>query len=135
MTATRKKPLYRDMRIGVSLALFAISILYVAPLVSQLTLSHHSMGMLAHEPYNQRLHTHQHSSHQRQHIHDHGLEAACGYCSLLFHLSWLDIPEIKWLRPFQEKHFSPLIYTPLILLQCVYVLSLPRAPPLSVFSR
>ena len=70
--------------------------IYLAPLVSQAQMGSHHVGMTNMQDSELvicGLPSEQTPKHSGVHVHE--LEAACGYCALLFHLNWLDVQEFK----------------------------------------
>ncbi len=137
----------KPMRKAVLVSLFAMMLIYIAPLFSQLQMStgmmHHSampysmegmsgdmegmlgdMGAMRHPA----SHSTSHATHAMSHHHT-GLEAACGYCTLLFHLNWLSAPSFSLPALLQMAYLNYVLAIHGRQSLDVYSAILPRAPP------
>ncbi|REG83257.1 DUF2946 family protein [Marinomonas pollencensis] len=148
------------MRLSAFISLFAMALIYTAPLLSQLnhaSMDHASMmhsGMehnthapskldklavdqqstISPERFSEQETTNTAPHHANNNSHlltaDHfGLEAACGYCTLLFHLNWLNAFSFE--LPVIPPPSYHVINTPIvgITLATIYSDRQPRAPP------
>jgi hypothetical protein len=144
-------------RFAVCVGLFAVFLIYFGPLFSQISnaLSSQpttmSMGGMSVQNMESPEHDHDHAkmlsehanSEQTQvssaHISHHGHHAhgesanlleACGYCSLLFHLNWIDAKTFE-LIPLAQSRYPNMITTTISHKYHVSFTSiLPRAPPI-----
>ncbi|MBJ7537685.1 DUF2946 domain-containing protein [Marinomonas transparens] len=162
-----KRPYNTLTQLAVFVCLFAVLIIYFAPLFSQVSnaLTPHtqpasflkkanvknvhikgsgleSMTMAGYD-HTKMLH-HEHSeanqntqiaswdSHQGHHIEGESINVmeACGYCSLLFHLNWLDVKSFE-IIPITLGRY-PNVVTTTITRKCCFPLTsaTPRAPPI-----
>ncbi|NVK75396.1 MAG: DUF2946 domain-containing protein [Oceanospirillaceae bacterium] len=151
----RKLKTRRNMltRFAVCVCLFAVFLIYFAPLFSQISnaLSPHStmmpMGSMSMDmPMSSHIHDKmlaKHSHHQTSQEspvhaghhghHNHGENAnlleACGYCSLLFHLNWIDAKTFE-LIPLIPSPYPNIVTIILSHKYDVPITSIqPRAPP------
>ncbi|GAA0825280.1 hypothetical protein GCM10009112_01130 [Marinomonas arenicola] len=113
-----------------------MALIYIAPLISQLnhaSMNHESMnhGAMNHESHQntapslaaQPLAT---SDSAANHF---GLEAACGYCTLLFHLNWLNVFSFSLPIIPQQAYLAIAAAILEIELPPTYAAIQPRAPP------
>lgn len=129
------------MQLSAMVGLFAMALIYVAPLISQAQMKGHMDGMAMasmhatsdheqtdpNQPY-KRLSVYNHSlSHHK--AHSHGLEAACGYCTLLFHLNWLSAPTLSLPILPQNSYLKIVAHTQQQISRPIYNSAQPRAPP------
>ncbi|MEL0624115.1 DUF2946 domain-containing protein [Marinomonas arenicola] len=119
------------MRQNAFISLFAMALIYVAPLISQLNHASMNHGAMNHESHQNTalslaappLST---SDTAANHF---GLEAACGYCTLLFHLNWLNVFSFS-LPIIPQQAYLAIAATILeIELPPTYAAIQPRAPP------
>ncbi|KZN13296.1 DUF2946 domain-containing protein [Marinomonas sp. TW1] len=140
--------------VGVFLALFCVFLIYFGPLYSQLAKTlqdsvstpmaaehshsaqqhhgstHHATDHpLPHSPQPASSNTMGHHGHHTQIEGSTNLLEACGYCSLLFHLSWLDARSFT-IVPLDKETYPSIIYATLVRKYLAIFTPLnPRAPP------
>ncbi|WP_394180289.1 DUF2946 domain-containing protein [Marinomonas posidonica] len=141
--------------VGVFLALFCVFLIYFGPLYSQLakTLQASSVATQAAVQHSHSTQQHHDSTHHatghplphfsqpansnsmRHHGHHPQIEGstnlleACGYCSLLFHLSWLHAQSFT-IVPLEKEAYPSIIYATLVRKYLAIFTPLnPRAPP------
>ncbi|WP_421853299.1 DUF2946 domain-containing protein [Marinomonas sp.] len=141
---------------AVCVCLFAVFLIYFGPLFSQVsnalsaqpTTMQMSMGSMDMEAMAMTGHDHAkmlseqanrkqkkassaHISHHGHHAHGESanLLEACGYCSLLFHLNWIDTKSFE-LIPLTQSRYPNIVTTTISHKYLVLFTSvLPRAPP------
>jgi len=119
------------MRQNAFISLFAMALIYVAPLISQLNHASMNHGAMNHESHQNTalslaappLST---SDNAANHF---GLEAACGYCTLLFHLNWLNVFSFSLPLIPQQAYLAIAATILEIELPPTYAAIQPRAPP------
>ncbi|MCS7486858.1 hypothetical protein UA24_10425 [Marinomonas sp. BSi20414] len=72
-----------------------------------------------------------HISHHGHHAHGEStnLLEACGYCSLLFHLNWIDAKTLELIPLRQNRYPNPVVATLSHKYHVPFTSILPRAPP------
>lgn len=129
------------MRQNAFISLFAMALIYIAPLISQLNHASMNHGAMNHESMNHGAM--QHESHQNtapslaaqtlatsdSAANHFGLEAACGYCTLLFHLNWLNVFSFSLPIIPQQAYLAIAAAILEIELPPTYAAIQPRAPP------
>jgi len=135
---------------GVFLALFCVFLIYFGPLYSQLadtlqdrvaTATEHSHSAQHHPvstkpstdhkspPQSVSANTMEHHGHHNQIEGSTNLLEACGYCSLLFHLSWLKAQSFT-IVPLEKEPYPSIIYATLVRKYlAIFTPLIPRAPP------
>ena len=142
---------------AVCVCLFAVFLIYFGPLFSQISntfssqptmtpmsmesmdmktmeaLGHHDHAKMLSEKANSNQ-THISSAHISHHGHHaHGESAnlleACGYCSLLFHLNWIDAKTLELIPLTQSRYPTMVTATISHKYHVPFTSILPRAPP------
>lgn len=112
---------------AIRLSLLAVLMLYMGPLYSQLTRPMPMHGVMVMS--SQTTQQHHVQSHSAQHQTPLSHLEACGYCSLLFHLSWLQALAVPLVTTQVPSLPLPTVRRASAEEADVYSPAYPRAPP------
>ncbi|MGO2356553.1 MAG: DUF2946 domain-containing protein [Marinomonas foliarum] len=139
-------------QLAVCVCLFAVFLIYFGPLFSQVSnalspqpttmqMSMESMAMSGHdhakmlsEQASNKPTSSAHISHHGHHGHGESanLLEACGYCSLLFHLNWIDAKTFELIPLTQSRYPNIVTVTISHKYSVSFTSILPRAPPVTL---